>query len=73
MLKQRQDVALIMDRRLRRPLRKLLTRALPDIGTLSYAEVPPDIMLQPAGMARFSAVFDETPHEEARPTQKAVA
>jgi flagellar biosynthesis protein FlhA len=61
--RQRVEVALIMDRRLRRPLRKLLTRALPDLGTLSYSEVPADIMLNPVGMARFSAVFDEVSAE----------
>jgi flagellar biosynthesis protein FlhA len=67
--RQRMEVALIMDRRLRRPLRKLLTRALPDLGTLSYTEVPPDIMLNPIGMARFAAVFDDIV-EEPRTTQR---
>ncbi len=68
--RQRVEVALIMDRRLRRPLRKLLTRALPDLGTLSYTEVPADLMLNPIGMARFAAVFDEPVAEEPRAVQR---
>ncbi|HVJ87456.1 MAG TPA: FHIPEP family type III secretion protein, partial [Caulifigura sp.] len=68
--RQRVEVALIMDRRLRRPLRKLLARALPDLGTLSYTEVPADIMLNPMGMARFSAVFDDPVAEEPRTTNR---
>ncbi|QDT56222.1 Flagellar biosynthesis protein FlhA [Caulifigura coniformis] len=71
--RQRIEVALIMDRRLRRPLRKLLTRALPDLGTLSYTEVPADIMLNPVGMARFAAVFDEPAVDESRAGQRTAA
>jgi flagellar biosynthesis protein FlhA len=71
--RQRMEVALIMDRRLRRPLKKLLTRALPDLGTLSYTEVPPDIMLNPTGMVRFGAVFDETSVDESRTAQRTAA
>jgi flagellar biosynthesis protein FlhA len=71
--RQRIEVALIMDRRLRRPLRKLLTRALPDLGTLSYTEVPPDIMLNPIGMARFAAVFDDPGSEEQRTAHRTAA
>ncbi len=71
--RQRVEVAIIMDRRLRRPLRKLLTRALPDLGTLSYSEVPADIMLNPVGMASFAAVFDEPVAEELRTTGRTVA
>ncbi len=71
--RQRIDVALIMDRRLRRPLRKLLTRALPDLGTLSYSEVPADMMLNPMGMARFGAVFEDPAHEEPRVVPRSTA
>jgi hypothetical protein len=62
-----------MDRKLRRPLKKLLARALPDLGTLSYAEVPADMMLNPIGMAQFAAVFDEPVAEEPRTVQRTAA
>ncbi|HVJ68199.1 MAG TPA: flagellar biosynthesis protein FlhA [Caulifigura sp.] len=71
--RQRVEVALIMDRKLRRPLKKLLARALPDLGTLSYAEVPADMMLNPIGMAQFAAVFDEPVAEEPRTVQRTAA
>jgi flagellar biosynthesis protein FlhA len=71
--RQRIDAALIIDRRLRRPLRKLLARALPDLGTLSYSEVPPDMMLHPIGMVRSAVVFEEPAVEDSRPVQRAGA
>jgi len=71
--RQRIDAALIMDRKLRRPLKKLLVRALPDLGLLSYSEVPTDMMLHPLGMVRTSAVFEDQAAEETRTPQRAAA
>jgi flagellar biosynthesis protein FlhA len=70
--RQRIDAALVTDRRLRRPLRKLLQRALPDLGTISYSEVPSDLMLHPVGMIRLPAVFEEGA-EEAKSRPQTVA
>ncbi|MBX3444717.1 MAG: FHIPEP family type III secretion protein [Planctomyces sp.] len=72
-VRQRSDAAVIVDRRLRRPLRRLLARAFPDLGLLSYSEVPADMLLQPSGMVRLPPVFEESPGEEARASQRAAA
>ncbi len=47
-----QDVAVLCDASLRRPLRQALIRALPDIAVVAYQEVPPDILLEPVIMIR---------------------
>jgi flagellar biosynthesis protein FlhA len=72
-LRRRIDAALITDKRLRRPLRKLLARAVPDLGTLSYMEVPSDMMLNPQGMLRLTSVFEEQATDENRMPPRAAA
>ena len=42
-----QDVALAVEKPLRRPLRDLLTRALPDLAVIAYTEIPRDLRLDP--------------------------
>jgi flagellar biosynthesis protein FlhA len=46
------DLALLTDGALRRPLRRTLWRALPDLGVLSYGEVPRDVLIDPRTMIR---------------------
>ncbi len=47
-----QDVALLTDASLRRPLRHALARSLPDLAVIAYQEVPADLLLEPAAMIR---------------------
>jgi flagellar biosynthesis protein FlhA len=44
---RRRETALLVDSVLRRPLKQLLLRALPDLAVLAYSEVPNDVMLEP--------------------------
>ena len=46
------EVALLTDATLRRPLRQALVRSLPDLGILSYHEVPNTFGLQPVALIR---------------------
>ncbi len=47
-----QDVALLTDGSLRRQLRHVLARSLPDLAVIAYQEIPSDLLLQPAAMIR---------------------
>ncbi|MCS7016328.1 MAG: flagellar biosynthesis protein FlhA [Gemmatales bacterium] len=49
---QGQEVALLCDTSIRRPLRQALLRALPDLGVVTYAEVPTNLTLHPVAMLR---------------------
>jgi flagellar biosynthesis protein FlhA len=47
-----QDVALLTDTSLRRPLRHALIRGLPDLAVIAYQEVPGDLLLEPVAMLK---------------------
>jgi flagellar biosynthesis protein FlhA len=47
-----QDVALLADASLRRPLRHALARSLPDLAVVAYQEVPGDLLLEPAALIK---------------------
>jgi flagellar biosynthesis protein FlhA len=47
-----QDVAVLTDAALRRPVRQALARALPDLAVIAYQEVPADLLLEPAAMVK---------------------
>lgn len=51
-----QPLALLADRRLRRPLQRLLSAATPQLGLISYQELPPGISLRTAGLIQHSDV-----------------
>ncbi len=57
-MRQRMEIAVLTDRTLRRPLRQAVVRALPDLGVISYGEVPGDIFIEPIDMVRAEDVFD---------------
>ena len=57
-VRQRMEIAVLTDRALRRPLRQAIVRALPDLGVISYGEVPGDIFIEPIDMVRAEDVFD---------------
>ena len=46
------DVTLLTDTVLRRPLRQVLIRSLPDLPVAAYQEVPSDLQLAPAGLIK---------------------
>ncbi|MGH7170214.1 MAG: flagellar biosynthesis protein FlhA [Gemmataceae bacterium] len=48
-----QEIALLTDTSLRRPLRHALLRGLPDLAIIAYQEVPGDLLLEPAAMLQF--------------------
>jgi flagellar biosynthesis protein FlhA len=47
-----QEVALLADASLRRPLRHALARSLPDLAVVAYQEVPGDMLLEPAALVK---------------------
>ena len=46
------EVALLTDAALRRPMRHVLVRSLPDLSVIAYQEIPTDIGLQPVALIR---------------------
>jgi flagellar biosynthesis protein FlhA len=54
------DVALLTDQSLRRPVRKAIERALPDLPVLAYQEIPKDLQIEPQAMIRNDEVFPGT-------------
>ena len=51
------EVALLVDSSLRRPIRVMLQRGLPDLAVISYSEVPIDTLLEPEVIVRYDEVF----------------
>jgi flagellar biosynthesis protein FlhA len=56
--RQRIEIALLTDRSLRKPLRAAILRALPELGVISYGEVPGDVLIEPVEMVRLEDVFE---------------
>ena len=53
-----QPVSLVVDQSLRRPLRKLLLREIPDIAVLSYQEVPQEQRVETISVIRGEEIFE---------------
>ncbi|MCS7271798.1 MAG: flagellar biosynthesis protein FlhA, partial [Gemmataceae bacterium] len=51
-LSRGQELALLCDSSLRRPLRQALVRALPDLAVIAYQEIPTDILMEPQAVIR---------------------
>ncbi len=45
-----QEIAVAVEKQLRRPLRSLLVRALPDLAVIAYSEIPRDLRLDPVAV-----------------------
>ncbi|MGE0374996.1 MAG: flagellar biosynthesis protein FlhA [Planctomycetaceae bacterium] len=58
--RRQQSLALLTDPVLRRPLSRILSRAIPELGVISYAEIPSNLSLVPVAMIRLEEVFDST-------------
>ena len=63
---QRQlDVALLVDSQLRRPIRQLLSRGLPDLAVIAYTEVPNDVQLEAAAIVKRDEIYGRKPEAAA--------
>jgi flagellar biosynthesis protein FlhA len=65
------EVALLTDSKLRRPLKKAIERALPDMAVIAYCEIPSDVLIEPVAMLRADDVMatssrDRTEAESSR-------
>lgn len=54
-----QDVALLTDRRLRRPLRQSIQRSLADVHVIAHSEVPNDLLIAPQAALRLDEIATE--------------
>jgi flagellar biosynthesis protein FlhA len=54
-------LAVLCDGRLRRTLRRLLNRATPELGVISYHEVPSDLGIEPVQFLRSEEIFADDP------------
>ncbi|MBI5757323.1 MAG: FHIPEP family type III secretion protein [Planctomycetales bacterium] len=59
------EVALLVDSQLRRPVRQLLTRGLPDLAVVAYTEVPNEVLLEAETIIRRDEIFGTRPVMEA--------
>ena len=53
-----QTPALVVHHSLRRPLKRLLRRALPQLGFLAFREIPADVAIDPVGLIRTEDVYE---------------
>lgn len=51
-----QPLALLVDQNMRRPLRKLLTRAAPDLGLVAYQEIPNDLVINSVALLTYDEI-----------------
>jgi flagellar biosynthesis protein FlhA len=51
-----QDAAVMVERRLRRPLRHALRRSLADVHVIAYTEIPNDLLMAPQAAIRLEEV-----------------
>lgn len=54
---QQHEVTLLVDSLLRRPIRQLLSRGLPDLAVIAYSEVPNDVMLEAAAIIKREEIY----------------
>jgi len=64
-----EPLALLVDRKLRRPIRKLITRTAPDLGVIAYQEVPNDQFIHSAVMLEHDSILDAELPETVSATQ----
>jgi flagellar biosynthesis protein FlhA len=55
--RRQQPLALLVDQKLRRPLKKILARTTPDIGLISYQEVPNDVIIDSVVMLHQESII----------------
>ena len=60
-----QEMAILTDTTLRRPLRHALARSLPDLAVVAYPEVPNNLLLEPVAMLKPEDLQTARPEETA--------
>ncbi len=55
--RRQQPLALLVDQKIRRPLKRLLARTTPDVGVIAYQEVPNDLIIDSAVMLQFEDII----------------
>ena len=58
-------LALLVDQKVRRPLKRLLARTTPDVGVIAYQEVPNDLVIDSAVMLQFDDIIGPESSSEA--------
>ena len=62
-------LALLTDTSMRRPLARILSRAIPELGVLSYQEIPNNLTIHPVTMLRPEDVFEVPAEVQTTPGQ----
>jgi len=55
--RRQQPLALLVDQKVRRPLKRLLARTTPDVGVIAYQEVPNDLIIDSAVMLQLEDII----------------
>ncbi len=59
-------LALLVDQKIRRPLKRLIARTTPDIGVIAYQEVPNDLVIDSVAMLEFDDIIGVETAPESR-------
>ena len=57
--RRQQPIALLVDQKVRRPLRRLLARTAPEVGVIAYQEVPNDLIIDSVVMLQFDDIIGQ--------------
>ena len=55
--RRQQPLALLIDQKIRRPLKRLIARTSPEIGVIAYQEVPDDLVIDSVVMLEFESII----------------
>ena len=55
--RRQQPLAVLVDQRVRRPMKRLLARTAPDVGVIAYQEIPNDLVIDAAVMLQFDEII----------------
>ncbi|MFO0980007.1 MAG: flagellar biosynthesis protein FlhA, partial [Planctomycetaceae bacterium] len=55
--RRQQPIAVLVDQRVRRPMKRLLARTAPDVGVIAYQEIPNDLVIDAAVMLQFDEII----------------
>jgi flagellar biosynthesis protein FlhA len=64
-------LALLVDQKIRRPLKRLIARSTPDIGVIAYQEVPDDLVIDSVVMLEFDEIIGADAAPESRQFREA--
>jgi len=64
-------LALLVDQKIRRPLKRLIARSTPDIGVIAYQEVPDDLVIDSVVMLEFDSIIGAEVAPESRQFREA--